>query len=133
MPILKNQRHEKFAQLVADGESATSAYGKSGYKPNRQMASRLMAKDDVRGRIEEIKEASAERAEITRASVLDLIQDIIEEARDANQYGPAMTGAVKLGVDIGMFEQRTSNKHLVKSLNDMNEEELAAFLGNPTR
>ncbi len=34
MPVLKNSRHERFAQNVAKGMSATEAYEKAGYKPN---------------------------------------------------------------------------------------------------
>ena len=41
MAILKNARHEKFAQNLARGMSATEAYAKVGYKPSEAHASRL--------------------------------------------------------------------------------------------
>lgn len=132
MPVLENSRHELFCQNVASGMSLTEAYREAGYKNNRQAASRLLSNVDVDARIQEIRENAASKAEIDRAFVLDLIQDIITEARDNGQYGPAMTGAVKLGVDIGMFEQKTANKHYFKPVDQMNEEELAAFLGSKT-
>lgn len=31
MPVLKNQRHERFAQELAKGKSATDAYLAAGY------------------------------------------------------------------------------------------------------
>ncbi len=34
MPVLKNARHEKLAQYIAKGMSATEAYEKAGYKRN---------------------------------------------------------------------------------------------------
>ncbi len=34
MGILPNARHERFAQNVVKGMSATEAYEKAGYKPN---------------------------------------------------------------------------------------------------
>lgn len=130
MGMLDNQRHELFAQNVANGMSLTDAAKSAGYSHPGQQGHRLLNNAEITARVQEIKEASAERAEISRASILELVQDIIDEAREAGQYGPAMTGAVKLGVDIGMFEQKTSNKHYFKPVNDMTEEELKAFLGN---
>ncbi len=35
--ILPNPRHEKFAQLLAQGNSAAAAYVEAGYKSNRIM------------------------------------------------------------------------------------------------
>jgi phage terminase small subunit len=35
MPVLKNARHEKFAQALAKGKSATDAYNEAGFKPHR--------------------------------------------------------------------------------------------------
>jgi hypothetical protein len=34
MPMLKNPRHERFAQLLASGKNATDAYELAGYKRN---------------------------------------------------------------------------------------------------
>lgn len=34
MPILRNTRHEAFAQNLAKGMSAAAAYRKAGYKAN---------------------------------------------------------------------------------------------------
>lgn len=74
MPVLKNSRHEKFAKLVSDGKSASASYRKAGYsakgKSSDEAASRLSRNIKVAARILELKERSADRAEITRASVL---------------------------------------------------------------
>ena len=41
MPVLKNARHERFAQALARGMTATEAYTTAGYKCDRTAASRL--------------------------------------------------------------------------------------------
>ncbi|MEY9531168.1 phage terminase small subunit [Sinorhizobium fredii] len=41
MPILKNARHERFAQALAEGMTATDAYTEAGYKGGGTAASRL--------------------------------------------------------------------------------------------
>jgi hypothetical protein len=34
MPVLKNPRHERFAQLLASGKTAKDAYALAGYRPS---------------------------------------------------------------------------------------------------
>ena len=40
MPVLKNARHELFAQNLAKGMSATKAYAKVGYRPSEAQIGR---------------------------------------------------------------------------------------------
>jgi len=70
MPVLDNARHERYAQEIAKGEPACSAYVNAGFKANDGNAIRLKGNERIRERVEEILEASAERAEITREMVL---------------------------------------------------------------
>lgn len=73
MPVLKNARHEKFAQNVAKGKSATEAY-KLAYGAKAKSAeaagSRLLGNVKVRKRVEELKAAGAARAEVSIEKVL---------------------------------------------------------------
>jgi len=62
MPVLKNARHEKFAQGLASGKTADEAYEQAGFKPNRGNASRLKANESILHRVEEIKAAVTEKA-----------------------------------------------------------------------
>jgi len=66
MPVLKNKRHEEFAQLVGTGETPTAAYRKV-YKAKgltaESCASRLMKHAKVLQRIEEIRAQYAKRVE----------------------------------------------------------------------
>lgn len=74
MPILANSRHERFAQEVAKGASATAAYAKAGYEATGAAiginAGRLLKNAKVRARIDEILAAGARRAEVSVERVL---------------------------------------------------------------
>ncbi|WP_243667657.1 terminase small subunit [Sinorhizobium medicae] len=56
MPVLKNARHEKFAQALAKGKTADDAYAEAGSKPDRGNASRLQQKDNIRQRVAQLLE-----------------------------------------------------------------------------
>ncbi len=51
MPVLKNARHEAFAQALAKGSTATEAYEIAGYTADRKNAHRLTTKDDIAARV----------------------------------------------------------------------------------
>jgi len=51
MPVLKNARHEKFAQALSKGKTADDAHAEAGFKPDRGNASRLHQKDNIRQRV----------------------------------------------------------------------------------
>ena len=96
MPVLKNPRHEKFAQAVVEGKSAAEAYADAGFKQQRQNASRLMTNDDVVARI---KELQAEGAERTLVSIESLTNEL-EEARRlamADEKGASAAVAAVMG------------------------------------
>lgn len=70
MPVLKNAKHELFAQELAKGRTATEAYASAGYKPDDGNASKLAARPDVQARVQEITGAAAERAGVTVEQVI---------------------------------------------------------------
>lgn len=70
MPILKNAKHEKFAQELAKCNSQDAAYVAAGYKANASHASRLARNGKVEARVAELVAAGAEKAEIDVARVL---------------------------------------------------------------
>jgi hypothetical protein len=63
MPPLKNPRHERFAQEVAQAADAAVAYRSAGYAPNgcaaEAGAARLLKNADVAARVAELKTAPA--------------------------------------------------------------------------
>ena len=69
MPILRNQRHEAFAQEMAKGKTATEAMAMVGYADPRN-STRLTKNDEIRCRVEELQSVGASRAEVTITSLL---------------------------------------------------------------
>lgn len=114
MPILTNQRHEKFCQLVAGGMPASRAYTEAGYSCSSGSvdanASRLLKKDRVFNRVQELGEKT-QSALIKLISVDKqwVIEQLIENARMAKeegQIGPANRALELIGKELGMFVDR---------------------------
>lgn len=92
MPALANPKHERFAQALAKGETATAAYEQAGYEPNDGNAARLKGNDRIEARVAEILERAATRVEITVASISDRLLKIAEKCErtsEANKLGVA--------------------------------------------
>ncbi|WP_236761824.1 hypothetical protein [Agrobacterium tumefaciens] len=77
MPVLKNARHEQFAQGLAKGQTADEAYQKAGFKPNRGNAATLKANQSILDRVAELQSKSVKKVEIT----VDSLASELEEAR----------------------------------------------------
>ena len=99
MPILTNARHERFAQEVAKGKSATEAYATAGYREHRQNAARMMTNDAVQQRVAELQAVGARRTEITIGTLIDEAEEARLLARDVAQPG-AMAIATKLKAEL---------------------------------
>jgi hypothetical protein len=76
MPVLKNARHERFAQARAKGKTIDDAYVDAGFKENRGNAARLNANESIRKRVDEITSRVAEKAEWTAADRLISLKTI---------------------------------------------------------
>ena len=70
MPVLRNSRHEKFAQELAAGKSAAEAYERAGYVKNSGNCIRLKGNERVSARVAEIQYGGAVRAEVSVGSLL---------------------------------------------------------------
>lgn len=74
MPVLSNARHERFAQELAKGKTATEAYELAGFKPDDGNASKLASKQPVQDRVQELTGSIAakvvEETGIDRARIL---------------------------------------------------------------
>lgn len=80
MPVLKNQRHEKFAQRIAKGDAATKAYIAAGFSPKaaKQNASRLRENEVIGERIAELQASAAKRVEWSIAERLKFFREAAE-------------------------------------------------------
>jgi phage terminase small subunit len=69
--VLKNPKHELFAQELAKGKTQLEAYEAAGYKPNDSAAARLCGNVRVTERIAELLEGAAAKTGITIERVLN--------------------------------------------------------------
>lgn len=92
MPVLRNPKHERFAQELAKGRHASHAYVLVGYKPSDGNAGKLVKK--VQGRVLEITSKAAEKTDITVQRVLNELakigfanmQDFMRVGSDGDPY-----------------------------------------------
>src|SRR5687768_16010673 len=96
MPSLRNPRHERFAQELATGKSATEAYVAAGYKNNRHNAAALAREKHISARLAELQERAAIRAEITVERLTEMLLADRELARQLGQAAAAVTAVEKI-------------------------------------
>jgi hypothetical protein len=122
MPSLDNSKHERFAQALAAGKSAVDAYEAAGYRRNRGHVSTLRKNPKLLKRVDEILEtrgqiqgrgtlAAIERVRLTKTAVMEMLLDDRELARKNGQSSAAIRAAELIGIELGMFVNRSDNKH----------------------
>lgn len=107
MPILRSSKHELFAQALAKGMSAASAYEEAGYARHDGNAGRLSRNEQVRARVLELQGASAERAGVTIQRIVDDLATIAfnECAKDSDR----ISAHGLLGKHLGMFRDKVEH------------------------
>jgi phage terminase small subunit len=130
MPILSNPRHERFAQELAKGKSATEAMEEAGFKDPRN-STRLTKNDEIRARVAELQERGAARTETTVAGITERLKSIADKAEalgDAPGFSVARAAMVDVAKINGLVIERTENVHVVHDVTDepLTEEEWAA-------
>jgi len=110
MPILRNQRHERFAQEIAQGKSAGEAYRLAGYRAANHSTEtagpRLSKNVQVQERIVELQQNVAQKAEIALETLVREAGQIQTAAMRVKQYSAA-NGALKLKAELsGHYVQR---------------------------
>jgi hypothetical protein len=118
MPVLRNPRHERFAQLLAGGKSAKDAYAAAGYKPSDSNGAWLARKEEISSRVAEISNetlererataaVAAERAVVTRQSLIEKAEAIYQQAKEAGQTAAAVSALKEIGVLSGIRIERS--------------------------
>lgn len=119
MAALDNARHEKFAQALSKGKTASEAYVLAGYKESRPAASRLSTNINIVARIAQLQEAGSLRVEVTIASLIQEAADIQEAAKADKQFSAAtaaLTAKAKLaGLWVDKSETENVNTNYVVS------------------
>lgn len=112
MAALSNPRHERFAQELARGKSASEAYIAAGYEESRSAASRLSTNVNVQSRVAELQERAAANVVISREWVLEQLVDNAKLAKVAGDIGPSNQALSLIGKELGMFVERTENVNI---------------------
>jgi phage terminase small subunit len=129
MPILSNPRHERFAQELANGVSATEAYERAGFARNRVSAHRLKQKPNIGERVSELLkqrehinvQATAKAIEKTALTKEWVIERLIENANRAMQNVPVLdrdgrpTGEYGAGSEQGAGIAWQRDRHVCRS------------------
>jgi len=133
MPVLKNPKHERFAQLVAQGANYTQAAKVVGYSELRAGAtgSNLAKKRNIADRIAELSARVAEQSvsisAVNRAWIMERLQEIAIKATAKEDFAPANRALELLGKENGMFVDRKDIK-LSKTIEEMTDDELVTIL-----
>lgn len=77
MHLLKNPRHEAFAQAYCTGGNATAAWQEVSGRRDAVTAARLLRRPDVIIRIEEVRRENEAMSRIKRDQALKILADII--------------------------------------------------------
>jgi len=108
--------------------NATAAAKRAGYSEAtaKQQASRLLTNVNVAERITELRDAAAQRNEVTLDEVICMLRKSYEDAKAAKQHGPAVRAAELLGKTLGMFRDRV----LVDDMARLTDDQLIDALAN---
>ena len=139
MPLLKNPKHEIFAQERVRGATQGAAAVAAGYSERtaRTTGSKIEKSQTVRARIEELR-AQADRKRAVQAKrqsediidalamdkawVLDHLQKVFRKAMDIGQLAAANRSLELMGKEIGMFVDRKNVT--VRDADRMSKDEL---------
>jgi len=116
--MLKNQRRERFAQLLASGKTATDAYEQAGYKRSDSNGPALARTSEISGRVAEINgerweqeqaaaAAAVQRTAFTRQSLVEKLEATRAAAEAAGQYSAAVTATREIAVLLGIRIERS--------------------------
>jgi phage terminase small subunit len=116
VPVLKNAKHERFAQELAKGKSQAEAYVAAGYKPSRSAATRLAADVNICERLAAIQERGAVRAELTLADIIDELEEARQVALTAAtpQSGSAVAATMGKAKLLGLVVDKAEVKSEVE-------------------
>ena len=135
MPVLKNARHEAFAQALAKGKTQEEAYALAGYKPSRHHASHLATKRNVADRVAEIKARVADRAEWSAAERIAMLDRIAadNEKKDPRAAISAIAETNKMTGAYAPVKQEIDLRHSFTDLpDDELDREIAKLTGRAT-
>lgn len=105
-----NDRQRRFAELLVEGESTTSAYKLAGYAPNSvnpyQGASKLANTPAVQEYVNGLRDRLARSTNVTRAALVDKQLELAELARESGQYAVSSSCLSQVGRMLGFYTEQ---------------------------
>lgn len=118
---LKNDRHEKFAQNLAEGMTIDAAYSKAGFKANRGNAARLNANESVRARVASLQAEAAREVVTTAQDIARQLDEDREFAKSVQAAGAMVAASMGKAKVLGLIVDKTQHTgaiHLTVSAED---------------
>lgn len=128
MPALPNARHERFAQELSKGKTASEAYVLAGYKANDGNAATLKGNQRILERISELQNAASMRVEVTIASLMQEASEIQAAAMEAKQLSAATAALTVKAKLAGLWVDKNENTNRNVDPARVTDAELAAVV-----
>ena len=126
MPVLPNPRHERFAQELAKGKSASEAYKLAGYKANDGNAATLKGNQRVLERVAELQKQAAARTGVTVERLTDDLLRIAAKA-EADGSSSGLNAARQACMDVAKLNGLIIDKaEVAQTIRDVSDEPLSA-------
>ena len=109
MPVLKNPRHERFAQGVAKGMSQHEAYEYAGFSNpggDRSNAGKLARKPQVAERIEEMLAKQAKRIGVTVDALVAELDGMLQLAKRVKHPAAGVGAILAKGKLLGLITDK---------------------------
>ena len=128
MPALQNPKHERFAQELAKGKTATEAYILAGYKPNDGNAATLKGNQRILERVARLQSVASQRVEVTVASLIQEAGEIQAAAMQEKQLSAASAALTIKAKLAGLWVDKSENTNRNVDPARVSDTELAAIV-----
>jgi len=128
MPALQNPKHERFAQELAKGKTATEAYVLAGYKPNDGNAATLKGNQRILDRVARLQQVASQRVEVTVASLIQEAGEIQAAAMQEKQLSAATAALTVKAKLAGLWVDKSENTNRNVDPARVTDAELAAVV-----
>ena len=127
MPVLKNTKHEKFAQELAKGNTADKAYVLAGYPKHRGNAATLRAKQSILDRVIELQSVVAERTELTIEGLIEKFDRVHKLSLAMGQLSAANGALTAMAKLAGLWIEKSENTNTNRNVDpdSLTDEQLA--------
>ena len=127
MSVLSNPKHELTAQELAKGRTQVEAIEAAGYSPHRSNASRLIANDNIKSRVQELQMEASKTIAITLEGQIAKLEDLLNQAKQHKQISAGVAAIDKQNELMGFKIQRVESKRVDEFAN-MSDEELRQYV-----